>query len=136
MQFRVPKFLEREATIAFGLTFKKLAVVGGAALFLFLLYYVLPTALFAIMAVLVAGTLFLFIFIKIKGQSLFSVITKAFGFFLAPRIYFWQKKTGSSPIKVVKKKVKKEEGSILRLAPKSRLHEIGSKIDLGEASNL
>ncbi len=131
MQFRVPKFLEREATIAFGLTFKKLAVVGGVALFLFLLYYVLPTALFAIVAILTVGTLFLFIFIKIRGQSLLSVVTKSFSFFFAPRIYFWQKKTGASPIKVVKKEKEKEVGPVLRLAPKSRLHDIRSKIDLG-----
>ncbi len=131
MQFRVPKFLEREATIAFGLTFKKLAVVGAAALFLFFLYYLLPKVIFFAVAVLATGIVFAFMFLKVKGQSLFSVLSRSLSFFFSARTYFWQKKQGVGPMKFVKKREEKKESSILKLAPRSRLHEIKSKIDLG-----
>jgi hypothetical protein len=132
MQFRVPKFLEREATIAFGLTFKKLAVVGAVGLVLFILYYTLPNKLiFFVIALFFGGGVFLFLFVKIKGQSLFTIISRAFGYFLKPKVFFWQKRQGvSRPVKMVQKKEEKKE-NVLRLAPRSRLHEISSKIDLG-----
>ena len=101
----MPRYLERESTIAFGMTFKALAVFGGLGLLLFLLYYVIPSKIvFILIAVVIGGTFFTFNFVKFRGQNLLEVVTHSFGFFFAPRIYFWQKKPGLKRIKVVKKK--------------------------------
>lgn len=137
MQFRVPKYLEREATIAFGLTFKNLAILGGGALVLFVLYYVIPSKIvFVIVFVLFAGLFALFAFVKIKSQSVFEVLSHAFGFLFSTRTYLWHKKEGIQPIKLIKKRErgdKEKQKATLRIAPRSRLHELGSKIDVGEA---
>ena len=136
LQFRVPKYLEREATIAFGLTFKNLIILGGGALVLFVLYYLVPSkVVFAVIFVLFAGLFAFFSFVKIKGQSVFEVFSHAFGFLFAPRTYLWRKKEGIYPIKVIKKKEesdKQKHKTVLKIAPRSRLHEISSKIDVGK----
>ena len=131
MQFRVPKYLERESTIAFGLTFKKLAIAGGAGLLLFVLRYILPMAVWIGLVVITVGAFFVFNFIKIKGQSVFESISRSFGFFFSTRTYIWQKEHTFKPIQVVKKKKEKQEQTSLKVAPKSSLRKIRSKIDLG-----
>lgn len=134
MQFRVPKYLERESTIAFGLTFKSLAVLAGLGLVLFFLYYVIPKIVFFFMVFLTAGLFVVFSFLKIEGQKVFELLTTSFSFIVSHRTYLWQKKEGLTPIKIVKKRQKgeeKEKEAPLRLAPKSKLGEIRSKIDVG-----
>ena len=133
MQFRVPKYLERESTIAFGLTFKKLAILGGIALALFLFYYIVPKIIFAFLVLIFGGAFFLFNFIKIRGESAFSIVSHSFGFLFSKRTFFWQKKYGVQPIKVVKKKKEEDKKqTLLKISPRSRLSDIRSKIDLGE----
>ena len=132
MQFRVPKYLERESTIAFGLTFKNLAVLGGAGLLLFLLFYVVPRIVFIFLFLIIGGGLFVFNFVKIRGQSLFETMSHASGFVFSKRVFIWQKKPGIHPIKVIKKKKQEDKKRApLRVAPKSQLGDIRSKIDLG-----
>lgn len=133
MQFTVPKFLEREAAIAFGLTFKKLAVLGGLGLVLFFLYYILPKIIFILVAILTGGLFLAFTFVKVGGQALYEIVINSFGFLFSPRIYIWEKKEGAAPIKLKeeKKEKKEEKRTPLKIAPKSRLSDIRSKIDLG-----
>lgn len=137
MQFRVPKFLERETVIAFGLTFKRLTVLGALGLVLFFLYYVLPRVIFAVIALL-AGLVFItFTFIRVEGQPLYALVMKSFGFLFSPRTYIWHKKEGMAPIKVrdeKKEKKKEKKEAPLKVAPKSRLGSLRSKIDLGPSS--
>jgi len=131
MQFKVPKYLERESTIAFGLTFKALAVMGGLALLLFLLYYIIKSkVLFGFIVLVVVGGFFTFNFIKVRGQSLMEIFTNSFSFIFSPRTYLWQKKPGLKRIKVIKKKRGEKEKASLRIAPRSQLSEIKSKIDI------
>ncbi len=72
-------------------------------------------------------------FLKIEGQKVYEILTTSFSFLFSKRKYLWQKKEGLKPIKVVRKrkKEKKKEEAPLRLAPKSRLGQIKSKIELG-----
>ena len=123
MEFKVPKFLERESTIAFGLTFKKLAVLGGGGLLLFILYYIIPNKIiFLLLAILVTALLFAFLFLKIKGQGLFTIGNEMAGFLFSPRAYFWQKKEGQKRVDFVKAaplKKEKEKDDSLVLAPPS-----------------
>lgn len=134
MQFRVPKFLEREASIAFGLTFKKLAVLAGLGFGLFVLYYIIPRPLFILLAVLTGVTFLVLTFVKIGGQSLPELLKHSFGFFLGARTYIWQQKGGFAPIKVVRKKAEKkgkEKEAPLKISPKSQLGAIKSRIEFG-----
>ncbi len=133
MQFKVPKYLERESTIAFGLTFKSLAILGGVGLVLFLLYYIIRNkVIFILVAAVVGGIFFLFTFVKVRGQGVTEIFSNSLSFFFSPRAYIWEKKIGFVSIKVLKKKVKEEKKAApLVVAPKSRLGALRSKIDLG-----
>ena len=135
MEFRVPKFLERESTIAWGLTFKDLAVLGVLGLTLFGLFYILPKGLFIFVGILMAGVFIFFNFVRIRGQSVQEVLFTAVQFFLSNKTYIWQKKEGWTPIKLVPKKQasrRKKAEDPLRMAPQSRLYRIHSKIDITE----
>jgi len=131
MQFTVPKFLERESVIAFGLTFKSLALLAGLGFILFVLYYVLPKIVFVLLAIIFGSGFLAATFIKIGGQSLPQLLIHSFGFLFSGRTFIWNKNQSSSPVQLVSKvrpkKVKKE--SPLKLAPKSQLSALGSKID-------
>ena len=134
MQFRVPKFLERESKIAFGLTFKKLGVLGGLALLLFILWYVVPRIVFVFAAVILGGGFAAASFLKIGGQSIPDIAKHSFGFFTSAKIYIWHKKTRAAPIQLAARKrptkvVEKE--SPLKVAPESRLGSISSRIEMG-----
>ena len=128
----MPKFLERESVIAFGLTFKNLAIMAGLGFILFVLYYVLPKVIFVLLAIIFGGSFLAATFIKVGGQTLPQIIFHSFGFLLGSRIYVWNKARASSPISLVEKKVKKIEKkeAPLKMAPESRLASLGSKIDL------
>ena len=136
MQFKIPKYLERESTIAFGLTFKNLAILGGVGLLLFLLYYVIRNkVLFFLIAIVIAGVFFLFTFVKIRSQSVMEILSNSLSFFFSPRTYMWQKKVGFAPIKVLKTRKKEDiKTAPLIVAPKSRLGDLRNKIDLGPAN--
>ena len=127
----MPKFLERESVVAFGLTFKNLAIMAGLGFILFVLYYVLPKIIFILLAILIAGSFLATSFIKIGGQTLPQIIYHAFGFLIGGRIYVWNKTRSSSPVSLVQKKVKKIEKkeAPLKMAPQSRLASLGSRLD-------
>lgn len=135
MQFRVPKFLEREANIAFGLSFKKLAVAGGLGVFVFVLKYMLPQFLWILVIILTAGGFIVATFVKVGGHSVYQLVVNSFYYFSASRTYVWKQKQGTAPIKIVRKEVKKdkEEKAPLKIAPRSRLGGLRSKVDLGKA---
>ena len=134
MQFRVPKFLERESKIAFGLTFKKLAVLGGLALLLFILWYVVPRIVFIFAAIMLGAGFAAAAFLKIHGQSIPEIVKYSFGFFTSAKTYIWQRKTRAAPIQLSKRKKPttiKEEKSPLKVAPESRIGSISSRIEMG-----
>ena len=133
MQFKVPKFLEREAKIIGPLTFKQFAYFGVAALILLFLYFVVSLPVFFICVFLLGGLAFSLVFIKTEGVPLGQVIPRYFGFLVSSKIYLWQKKEATTPIKLVEKKEKrkKEEAAPLKVAPESRLRELSSKINIG-----
>lgn len=127
----MPKFLERESVIAFGLTFKNLAIMAGLGFILFVLYYILPKVVFVLLAIILGGSFLAATFIKVGGQTLPQIIYHSFGFLLGGRIYVWNKARASSPVSLVQKKVKKIEKkeAPLKMAPQSRLSSLGSRLD-------
>jgi|GEM_PF-990257 len=130
MQFTVPKFLERETKIAFGLTFKNLAVLAGIGFVLFVLYYALPKTLFAFIAIVLGGAFLASTFIKIGGQSLPQLVFHGFRFLSGARTYVWNKPQTTSPVRLVKKPAPPPEkkAEALKIAPQSKLSYLGSRI--------
>ena len=134
MQFKVPKFLEREAHIIGTLTFKQLAYFGIAGIILVVLYFLLPKGLFLIFFFLIGGGAFCLVFLKVEGVPLIQVIPQYFGFLGQARTYIWQKREAITPFKLVQKpkKEKKElEEAPLKVAPESKLRKLGSKLETG-----
>ena len=133
MQFTVPKFLERESKIAFGLTFKKLAVMGGLALIVFILWYTLPKPLVVAVGIVLAGCFAAGAFVKIDGHSLPDLAGYLIKFLISSRVYTWSRKEGAAPIRFVKRKqvAPEEERQVLKIAPESRLRSISSRIEIG-----
>ncbi len=134
MQFKVPKFLEREAHIVGTLTFKQLAFLGIVGIVLFVLYSLLPKGLFLIFFFLIGGGAFALNFIKVEGVPLIQIIPQYFGFLGQARTYIWQKRETITPFKLVQKpkKEKKEIGGTpLKVAPESKLRKLSSKLETG-----
>lgn len=132
MQFTVPKFLDRESVIAFGLNFKNLALLAGLGFILFVLYYILPQIAFILLAILFGAGFLAATFIKVGGQSLPQLMFHSFGFLFSGRVYTWSRGQNFSPVKLVKKTVKpkiEKREAPLRIAPKSHMAALGSKID-------
>lgn len=133
MQFKVPKFLEREAKIVGPLSFSQTIYFAVAGMIIVVLYYLIPFALFLVLGIIIGGATVGLVFVKIENVPLPQVFIQSFGYFLSPRIYIWKKKEPLMPIKLVeKKREKKEEKEVpLRVSPESRLKKLASKIDIG-----
>ncbi|MCL5010778.1 MAG: hypothetical protein M1127_01015 [Patescibacteria group bacterium] len=133
MQFVVPKFLERESIIAFGLTFKKLAVLGGLGLVLVVLYYITPRVVFITAAIVLGAGYLAAAFVKIHGVGIPEIVRHAFGFLFSGKIYIWGKKHQQTIQLVPRKKQEKgsHEKALLKFTPESHLSGISSKIEMG-----
>ncbi|OIO48778.1 hypothetical protein COX74_01005 [bacterium (Candidatus Gribaldobacteria) CG_4_10_14_0_2_um_filter_41_16] len=134
MQFTVPKFLERETKIAFGLTLKKLAILGCIGVLLFIIKFFLNKGLWYFLVFLSVGLFFFFNFVRVGGQNVFELLTNSFNYFLTARVYTWDKKEQTaSPIKLVRKAIARKivKAVPLKFAPSSRLSGLRSKIDFG-----
>lgn len=133
MQFKVPKFLEREPLIIGPLIFKQFLYFGVAALILVYIHFVAPFYIFLIFLIILTALAFSLAFVKIEGVPLPEVILQSFGFLLSSKIYLWQRKEILKPIKIVsRKKEEKEKKEIsLRISPKSSLKKLHSKIEGG-----
>jgi len=134
MQFKVPRFLERETKIVSFLTFKQLALVGGAGLILIVLYYALPKSTFFPVAIISTALVFCFIFVKIEGISLGKIVVQFFKYSFGSKNYLWQRKT-STVIKLLKKtengNEESKEETPLKILPKSKLKKLSNKIEMG-----
>ena len=129
MQFKVPKFLEREPLIIGPLIFKQFLYFGIAALILAYIHFVAPFHIFLICLVFLVGLAASLAFLKIEGVPLPEIISQSFGFTFSSKMYLWQKKESLKPIKIVpRKKEKKEKEISLKVSPKSSLRELHSKI--------
>lgn len=135
MEFKVPKFLEREIRFFNVLTFKQLGVVGGAGLILVIIYYLAPKSVFFISLLVIGGILFGILFVRIEGVPLPQLVGRTFGFLFSSKNYFWQKKEVVSTAKLIKlkeeKSPKEKKETSLKIAPQSRLKKLSSKIEMG-----
>ncbi|MCX6789470.1 MAG: PrgI family protein [Candidatus Gribaldobacteria bacterium] len=135
MQFTVPKFLERETKIVFGLTLKKLAILGCIGLLLFILKFFLNKGFWYFLVFLSIGMFFFLNFVRVGGQNVFELLANTFNYFLTARVYTWDKKEQmTSPIKLVRKTVVRKIVKVapLKFAPASRLSGLRSRVDFGD----
>ncbi len=135
MNFKVPKFLERETKFFAFLTFRQLAVVGIVGIILFVSWYLVPKKIFFPLLFIIGGGTFSFLFFRIEGIPLYQLFGQFFGFFVSTKKYIWGKKEIPSPIKLLKKKrevkKEKEEETLLKVSPESKLRKLSSKIERG-----
>ena len=133
MQFKVPKFLEREPLIVGPLSFKQFLYFGVAALILVYIHFVAPFYIFLIFLIILTGLAFSLAFVKIEGVPLPTIILQSFGFIFSSKMYLWQRKESLKLIKIVsRKKERKEKKEIpLKISPESSLKELHSKIEGG-----
>lgn len=134
MRYKVPKFLERETKFFAFLTFKQLVLVGGAALILLALYYILPKSLFFICLFVIIAIIISVVFVRVEGLSLSQLIVQFFGYFVGPKSYIWRRKKITSPVKLKEKrevKEKEKEEAPLRVSSRGKLQKLSSKIEMG-----
>lgn len=129
-QFVVPQFIEREPKIVGPFTWKQFIFVAIAGAICFLLYFSLPFHYFLFATiVLTAGALSL-AFLKIGGRPIPIVLQNFLIFFLKPKIYVWGRK--AQPPKIIKvekpKPEEKKEGPVLKIAERSQLQNLSTRI--------
>jgi len=90
MQFQVPQFIETEDKIVGPFTIRQFIYVAAAGGVVFLLYFMVQTWLFAILAVLVLGLGGGLAFVKIGERPLIHVALAALNFYWSPQTYVWQ----------------------------------------------
>lgn len=134
MEFKVPKFLERETKFFYFLTFKQLAILGMILLSLFIFYYLIPKTIFVILILLIGGITISLMIISIEEIPLYQLVGNFFIYIFSSKRYIWQRK--SFPIiKLLKKEKKIKEGErekvILRISPESKLKGLSTKIERG-----
>ena len=134
MRFTVPQFIDHSPKIVGPLTFKQFLFIGGAGGACFILYFVLPKAVFLTISILLIGLGVAMAFIKINGKPLPLVLVDMLSFRLESKMYIWKKK--EQPMMVYKKREKTnliekrvEKESTLKIGGESRLKKINTDIE-------
>jgi len=133
MRFTVPQFIEHEAKIVGPLTFRQFVYVGLAGAICFVLYFSVPFSIFLLSCIVFGAGGLAFAFLKIGGRSLPTIISNFLKYSLTPKMYIWRKKEQTAP-EVYKRETKKKEGEEeggmpLKIAEKSRLKKLHTKIE-------
>lgn len=130
-QYPIPQFIEQESKIAFFISFRQFFYLVGAGVVCFILYFILPRALFFIVSIIIfIGTLVV-AFGTIGGVPILNMALGMIGFSMGGKDYTWKKKESPYPFKPIKRtQIKKiEEGPVLQ-AQSSQLKRTKTLIDL------
>ena len=130
-QYPIPQFIESEGKIISFLSFRQFFYLVGAGIVCFFCYWVLPSFLFYIVAVVVfviAGAL---AFGTIGGIPIFNVILGSIGFSMGGKDYTWKKKESPYPFKpITRTQIKKiEQGPVLQVQT-SQLRKMKTQVEL------
>ena len=91
-QFQVPQFIDVEDKLFGPLTVKQLVyLIGGGGLIIVLWAIRLPTFIFWIFAIVIAGFFSGLAFAKINGRPAIDALNNALNHFTRPRIYIWKR---------------------------------------------
>ncbi|MDD5145437.1 MAG: PrgI family protein [Candidatus Pacebacteria bacterium] len=132
MRFTFPQFIEKEIPIIGPLTLRQFISVALGIAICFIIFFSLGEYnffLWILATITIMATALGFAFLQINGKSLPGVIKNFLFYSIAPKIYLWKKKEVSPKIaKVLEKEVEKETPS-LKLAGKSQLKQLSTKIE-------
>ena len=112
MQYKLPQFIEREATIVGPLSFRQFVYFGLAAAAAFVLYPFLYKSNSQLFFILSGGAFLLaaaMAFVKIEGRGFGVIVISMFHFFTRPRTYIWKRKATPIRFSLPKREVKVEE---------------------------
>jgi len=132
MRFTVPQFIEYETKIIGPFTFRQFVYIGTTAAICFILYFSVSFSLFLTACIVLGTGAFALAFLKIGGRSLPTILAHFLRFSLTPKMYIWRKKEQTIAVfkKIeIKKEEEKEEELPLKIAAKSQLKKLHTKIE-------
>ncbi len=135
MQFQVPQYLDIKDKVIGPFTLKQFIVLLIGGVILFILFEILKTAVFILVAIPVALITVLIAFYRVNHQSFGQMILNVFGFITKPNVYAWKKKRPKTPeqepIPQIIKKAEPEKSESAEKAPKANeLEEVQWKTGL------
>jgi hypothetical protein len=137
MRYTVPQFIEYEAKVVGPFTFGQFIFIAMAAASCFVLYFLLPLIVFLFATAIIMTIAFVFSLLKIGGRSITTILANFLKFNLGSKMYIWKKK--EMPVMYTKSELKKglekkkeevDEGLPLKIAEKSQLKRIRTKIEM------
>lgn len=130
-QYPIPQFIEQEGKISSFLSFRQFFYLVGAGAACFLLYFILPSFLFYIVALIIAVVAVALAFGTINGTPLLNILLGAIGFSIGGKDYTWKKKESPYPFKPIQRtQIKKlDQGPVLQ-AQSSQLKATRTKIEM------
>lgn len=99
-QYPIPQFIESEGRIISFLTFRQFFVLVGGGAICLLLYYTLPTALFALFSLIIMLTAAAIAFLKVNNESVVTALLHFLKFSTANKDFTWKKKESTYPFKM------------------------------------
>jgi len=119
--FQVPQFIEEKPKIISFFTLQQFLILGGAAIFSIILYYIFSMFLWAFLSALIVGSATALAFVKINGQELPKVAQSAFRYYWNPRRYVWQRAMEETSL---------DTGSVEKISSLRRAMSIQEKLKL------
>jgi len=130
-QYPIPQFIEQESKIAFFISFRQFFYLVGAGVACFFIYFILPKALFFLLApIIFIGTAVL-AFGTIGGTPILNVILGSIGFSIGGKNYTWKKKESPYPFKpITRTQIRKiDQGPVLQ-AQTSQLKKTKTAVEM------
>lgn len=129
-RYPIPQFIEQEGKIAFFISFRQFFYLVGAGIVCFMLYWVLPPAIFWMLAPAIVIAAAILAFVTINGVPILNIILGSIGFAMGSKNYTWKKKESPYPFKPIKRtQIRKiEEGPVLQ-AQSSNLRKISTQVE-------
>jgi len=131
MQAKVPKFLEIEDKIMFGLSWRQFLELGATSLVIVFAFAILTKPLAVAISFTAAVAGITMAFIKINGRSAHHFIFSLWSYFFNPRQYVWRKEEVRAK-KTKVRKMEKASSGIPHVISPQRLKEIALMLDVAQ----
>ena len=91
MKFQVPQFIETETKLIGPFTLKQFLWLASGGAILFLMYMILPSYAFFVLAIPIGGIAVSLAFVKINETPLVNYIMYGLNYFIGPKQYIFKK---------------------------------------------
>ncbi len=130
-KYSVPQFIEREAKIAYFLSFRQFIYLLAAGAACFVLYFILPFFLFIIVVIVLGGAAVILGFVKVEGTPILTILLNSIGFMGRAKNYTWKKKEAPYLLKKIEViKIKKLEERPVLKPQMSQLKKTRTQVEL------